>query len=93
MNHHGLKEKKENKNDCCTHECKCCVMLMKFQWKVEGSLKHKPEGGGRSYHVARSARHLENNFDEVGRLSIQQCLIEKINKIIEYEDEVKVKEE
>ena len=70
MNHHGLKEKKENKNDCCTHECKYCVMLMKFQWKVEGSLKHKPGKGGGSYHMVCVAVHLEKHCNEAGYLSI-----------------------
>ena len=34
MDPHRLKEKPENENDFCAHECKCCGMLMKFQWKA-----------------------------------------------------------
>ena len=77
MDPRRFKENPESKNDYCTHECEHCGMLMKFQWKVKGSLESKPGGGGGSYHAAHAARHLENHCDESGHLSIQQRLIEK----------------
>ena len=73
-----LKDRPESKNDFHAHECDRCGKLIKFQWKVKGSLKHKPRGGCGSYHVEHTARHLENHCDEVGRLSIQQRSIEKV---------------
>ena len=68
-------------------------MLMKFQWKVKGSLKSKLGGGGGSYHMACAVRRLRNHCDEVGRLSIQKCLIEKSNKRIKHEEDVTAKAE
>ena len=59
MDPRRLKENLESKNDHYTHEFKHCGMLMKFQWKLKGSLNSKPEGGGGVYHVVCAARHLE----------------------------------
>ena len=37
MDNRGLIETPEHKNDCYTHECEHCGMLIKLPWKVKGS--------------------------------------------------------
>ena len=71
MDPRRLKEKTGSNNDCFTHECGHCRILMKFEWRVKGTLNLNLEED----HVARVARHLENHCDEEGSLSIQQRLI------------------
>ena len=88
-----LNGKPENKNNYHSHECKHCVMLIQFQWKVKETYEIKPGGGGRSYHTAHASRHLENYCNEAGRASIQEHLNEKIAERIECEEDVIVKTE
>ena len=47
--------------------------------EVKETLKPKPGEGCGSYHAACAARHLENHYNEAGRLLIQKSLIEKSN--------------
>ena len=71
MDPRRLRENPESKNDFHTYEYKHCGMLMKFQWKVKGSLESKPGVGGGRYHMAHVDIHLQNHCDESGHLSIQ----------------------
>ena len=50
---------------------------MKLACKVKLCLKSKPGTGGTIYHTVCAVRHLENDCNEAGRLSIQQRPIEK----------------
>ena len=77
MDTRRLKEKSENKNDYYANECEHCAMLMKFQWKLRGTYENKPKGGWMYYHAACATRHLETYYNEAGRDSIKERLIEK----------------
>ena len=45
---------------------------------MNGACKIKVGGGGRSCYAAHAARHLERNCNEVGRNSIKERLLKKV---------------
>ena len=75
MDARRLMPKTENNNGCCTHECKHCGFLLKFTWKLKGSIKNAG-GGGHSHHDACVGRHLEKHCNKGSRNSIKERTLE-----------------
>ena len=67
-----LKTNLENKDNCCTHSCKHCSMLMKIPWKENSSMKKGNHG--RSYHTAQDIRYLKNDCTEEQNDSLKDSL-------------------
>ena len=80
MDANRFKEKPSNNSDCFARECKHCKIIISFPWKINGKSKSKPADELGSYHVTHAARHLEKHFDETGRTSIEQRVMQKNEK-------------
>ena len=74
--------KSRTKNDCCTHECEYCGVVMKFQWKLKGTCKNKVGGVGGIYHTVHASRHLYIHCNESCRNSIKERSLEKVQNEI-----------
>ena len=66
-----LKQDPETKGEFCTQVCEHCATLFKIPWKDSKSMK---TANGGSYYMACVQRHLENNCDDEGRVSVSHSL-------------------